>query len=220
LSVICKFPKCDMQNRGLKGGRYRPLTDGEIRKVRDAAVTILEQTGFEVDDTEVRNLSKHPGACARNNRVTLTRAFFEDAVDRALHHRSENRQSAKNPPSRCFPPCEACGLSRQYPLLCHSRVPDRARQPTCRRQQVLPRNLQHDKTCAVGCVFARRHPKCHRNVRAHRGRRECTSKKADRFIHHKLDDKPAQIVSPGTPGIPGPVTDLHQNRTKTERMES
>ncbi len=63
LGTICKILKFVMQNRGLKGGRYRSLTDREIKKIRDAAVTILWKTGFEVDDSRfyyaISNTTKH-----------------------------------------------------------------------------------------------------------------------------------------------------------------
>jgi trimethylamine:corrinoid methyltransferase-like protein len=51
-STTCNILKFVMQNRGLKKGRYRPLTDREIKKIRDAAVAILEKTGFEYVGTE------------------------------------------------------------------------------------------------------------------------------------------------------------------------
>ena len=38
--------------RGLSGGQYQPLTDGEILRIHRASLAILERTGVQVEEPE------------------------------------------------------------------------------------------------------------------------------------------------------------------------
>jgi trimethylamine---corrinoid protein Co-methyltransferase len=77
--------KLDTPSKGLVGGQYRPLSDDQVRRIHEAALTILEQTGVEVEEPEARRLFEEAGARADRSsaRVHIPRALVEDAVDAA-----------------------------------------------------------------------------------------------------------------------------------------
>ncbi len=72
-------------SKGLIGGRYRPLSDGQIQRIHEAALSILERTGVQVEEAEALRLFEHAGAVVDRggSRVRIPRALVEDAVDRA-----------------------------------------------------------------------------------------------------------------------------------------
>lgn len=67
---------------GLQGGRYRPLTDEDVRHIHEASLSVLERTGIEVAPSECRDVFREAGARVVNdrNRVFIPRSMVEDAL--------------------------------------------------------------------------------------------------------------------------------------------
>ena len=66
--------------KGLVGGQYKPLTDDQVRRIHQAALSILERTGLQVEEPEALRLFQEAGADVAGNRVQLPRSLVEDAV--------------------------------------------------------------------------------------------------------------------------------------------
>ncbi|MBN1178994.1 MAG: trimethylamine methyltransferase family protein [Anaerolineae bacterium] len=68
---------------GVVGGQYRPLTDEQVERIHQAALSILERTGVQVEEPEALRLFEEAGARVDRaaRRVRLPRALVEDAVD-------------------------------------------------------------------------------------------------------------------------------------------
>jgi trimethylamine--corrinoid protein Co-methyltransferase len=73
---------------GLEGGRYRPLTDTEVRRIHEAALGVLERTGVHIVASECRDLLVRAGARVdrERDRVFIPRTLVEAAL------RQVNRQ--------------------------------------------------------------------------------------------------------------------------------
>lgn len=73
---------------GLQGGRYKPLTDEEVQRIHNAALTVLEQTGVEVVESECRQIFARAGATVdpARNRVFIPRQMVEAALKLANRH--------------------------------------------------------------------------------------------------------------------------------------
>jgi trimethylamine--corrinoid protein Co-methyltransferase len=69
--------------KGLVGGQYKPLTDGDVKRIHRASLAILERTGVQVEEPEARRLFTEAGADVDGPRVRLPQPLVEDAVDRA-----------------------------------------------------------------------------------------------------------------------------------------
>ena len=67
--------------KGLVGGQYKPLTDGQVQCIHQAALSILERTGVQVEEPEALRLFEEAGARVAGDRVRLPRSLIEDAVD-------------------------------------------------------------------------------------------------------------------------------------------
>jgi len=69
--------------KGLQGGQFKPLTDDQVRRIHDAALSILERTGVRVEEPEALRLFQDAGATvdSDDSRVRLPRSLVEDAVD-------------------------------------------------------------------------------------------------------------------------------------------
>ena len=67
---------------GLEGGRYRPLSDEDVQRIHNAALTVLENTGVEIQDSECRHIFAEAGARvdASINRVYVSRQMVEQAL--------------------------------------------------------------------------------------------------------------------------------------------
>ena len=65
---------------GLTGGQYQPLTDHQVRAIHQAALTILERTGVQIDEPHALQLFAQAGARLQGNRVRIPAALVEDAV--------------------------------------------------------------------------------------------------------------------------------------------
>jgi len=70
---------------GLPGGRYKPLSEDDIRRIHEASLTVLERTGIEVMPSECRDIFRAAGARVDEaaNRVYIPRAMVEDALAKA-----------------------------------------------------------------------------------------------------------------------------------------
>ncbi len=70
---------------GLEGGWYRPLRDKDIKRIHEASLTVLEQTGIEVKHAECREIFRKAGAKIdeNRNRVYISRMMVEDALEKA-----------------------------------------------------------------------------------------------------------------------------------------
>jgi trimethylamine--corrinoid protein Co-methyltransferase len=67
---------------GLRGGQYRPLTEHQVERIHQAALTILEQTGVQVEEPEALRRFREAGAMVdeATARVRIPRSLVEDAV--------------------------------------------------------------------------------------------------------------------------------------------
>lgn len=70
-------------NKGLPGGQYKPLTDGQVQEIHQASLAILARTGVQVEEPEALQLFKRAGADIVGSRVRLTSSLIEDALDKA-----------------------------------------------------------------------------------------------------------------------------------------
>jgi trimethylamine--corrinoid protein Co-methyltransferase len=69
----------------LEGGRYRPLSDEDVQRIHEAALTVLERTGVEVLESECRDIFEAAGAQVDKgrDRVYLSAALVEGALKQA-----------------------------------------------------------------------------------------------------------------------------------------
>jgi len=67
---------------GLLGGWYKPLDEAGLKRIHEASLTVLEQTGIEVQPSECREIFRHAGARLddEHNRVFIPRSMVEDAL--------------------------------------------------------------------------------------------------------------------------------------------
>lgn len=70
---------------GLEGGWYKPLRDKDIKRIHEASLTVLEQTGIEVKHSECREIFRKAGAKVDEdrNRVYIPATMVEDALEKA-----------------------------------------------------------------------------------------------------------------------------------------
>ena len=71
-----------MRRTGLIGGQYQPLTEEQVRMIHEASLTVLERTGIRVGNEEVLALFRKGGAWVDGNRVRISHAMVEEAVDK------------------------------------------------------------------------------------------------------------------------------------------
>jgi len=69
--------------KGLMGGQYKPLTDDQVQRIHEAALSILKRTGVQVEEPEALRLFEDAGAVVDReaSRVRIPRALVEDAID-------------------------------------------------------------------------------------------------------------------------------------------
>ncbi len=72
---------------GLEGGQLRVLSEADVRRIHEAALTVLEQTGVEVFESECRAILAGAGARvdAARNRVFIPREMVAAALKLANH---------------------------------------------------------------------------------------------------------------------------------------
>ncbi len=75
--------KDQVQSKGLVGGRYKPLTDGDVKRIHEASLAILKRTGVQVEEPEALRLFTEAGADMDDNRVRLPQSLIENALERA-----------------------------------------------------------------------------------------------------------------------------------------
>jgi trimethylamine--corrinoid protein Co-methyltransferase len=59
------------------------LTDAEVKRIHEASLQVLQRTGVQVEQREALELFREAGADVQENRVRLSRALVEDAIDKA-----------------------------------------------------------------------------------------------------------------------------------------
>ncbi len=72
---------------GMRGGQYKPLTDGECAKIIHAAYEVLARTGVQIKPSPCRDRLAAAGCRidADKDRVFFTRAFVEEQLRSAPH---------------------------------------------------------------------------------------------------------------------------------------
>ena len=70
-----------MARPGPEGGQYQPLTAEQIRQIHQASLTVLERTGIHVENEEALALYRQGGARVDGNRVHITQAMIEKALE-------------------------------------------------------------------------------------------------------------------------------------------
>lgn len=83
MALSNKSHKQSGPGKGLVGGQYKPLTDAQVKKIHLASLSILENTGVQVEEAEALKLFEAAGANVDGNRVRLTASIVEDAVEKA-----------------------------------------------------------------------------------------------------------------------------------------
>jgi trimethylamine--corrinoid protein Co-methyltransferase len=70
---------------GLVGGQYKPLTEAEVQRIHQAALTVLERTGVEIQESECRHLFEQAGAIvdSARNRVFIPAGLVEACLKQA-----------------------------------------------------------------------------------------------------------------------------------------
>ena len=69
--------------KGLPGGRYRPLTDQQVSQIHQAALTILERTGVQVEEPQALAYFQKGGARIDGNRVRIPPRLVEKTLQSA-----------------------------------------------------------------------------------------------------------------------------------------
>ncbi len=75
--------KITAPNKGLPGGRYKPLTDEQVKQINAASLAILARTGVQVEEPDALRLFRDARADVDGDRVRLSQSLIEDALDRA-----------------------------------------------------------------------------------------------------------------------------------------
>ena len=81
-----------MARPGPVGGQYQPLTEDQIKQVHRASLTVLERTGFHVENEEALALYQQGGARVDGHRVYITPPMVEEALNEFLQRCCANWQ--------------------------------------------------------------------------------------------------------------------------------
>src|SRR5690242_502126 len=66
---------------GMEGGRYKPLSDGDILKIHNTALDILEQIGLaDAIPTGIEYMTRAGAILGSNGRLTFPRSLVEDTI--------------------------------------------------------------------------------------------------------------------------------------------
>lgn len=70
---------------GILGGQYKPLSESEVQRIHEAALSVLERTGVEILESECRRLFAQAGAKVdpARNRVFIPRGLVEASLKQA-----------------------------------------------------------------------------------------------------------------------------------------
>jgi trimethylamine--corrinoid protein Co-methyltransferase len=71
-----------MARPGPQGGQYQPLPESQVKQIHQASLTVLEHTGIHVENEEALALCRQGGARVDGNRVHITPAMVEEALER------------------------------------------------------------------------------------------------------------------------------------------
>jgi trimethylamine--corrinoid protein Co-methyltransferase len=69
--------------KGLVGGKFKPLTEDQVREIHEASLTILERTGVQVEQSEALLHLREAGAKVEGNRVRIPPSMVEDGISKA-----------------------------------------------------------------------------------------------------------------------------------------
>jgi trimethylamine---corrinoid protein Co-methyltransferase len=74
-----------MNTMGLRGEKYKPFTEDELKEIDNAVMEILEDVGIEVNSENALNLLKENGAIVNEESkiVRFPRSMVEDAIEKA-----------------------------------------------------------------------------------------------------------------------------------------
>ncbi len=74
-----------MAVKGAMGGRFKPLTESDIRSINDLVIRIYEEVGVKVPNEQALQIFADKGAQVDKNSgiVKISRTMFEDLVDKA-----------------------------------------------------------------------------------------------------------------------------------------
>ncbi|MGD8403432.1 MAG: trimethylamine methyltransferase family protein [Anaerolineales bacterium] len=83
--VRSKTEKFNVVPAGMPGGQYRPLKEGDVKRIHEASLTVLERTGIQVVASEAREIFREAGAKIdeENDRIYIPRSMVEDALETA-----------------------------------------------------------------------------------------------------------------------------------------
>src|SRR5690606_35282656 len=70
---------------GLETQAYKPLADGDIRRIHEASVNVLVRSGVQMGPTEAREILLDAGARLDGGGVLIPRAMVEDALAKACN---------------------------------------------------------------------------------------------------------------------------------------
>src|SRR5690606_42143772 len=65
---------------GLETQAYKPLADGDIRRIHEASLTVLERTGVQIEPSEAREMLLDAWARLDGERVLIPRATVAEAL--------------------------------------------------------------------------------------------------------------------------------------------
>jgi len=84
---------------GLSGGRYKPLTEGQLDRIHETSMRLFEDVGLEINNEAARHLFQEAGARVDGDRVTVPREMVMELVGKApsrvdLHSRDSHHDLA------------------------------------------------------------------------------------------------------------------------------
>ncbi len=81
--VRSKTEKPNVVPAGMLGGQYRPLKEGDVKRIHEASLSVLERTGIQVVASEAREIFRKAGARIdeENDRVFIPPSMVEDALE-------------------------------------------------------------------------------------------------------------------------------------------
>jgi trimethylamine--corrinoid protein Co-methyltransferase len=72
-----------MARVGLVGGQYQPLQPEQVKQIHQASLSVLENTGIHVENTEALDLFRRGGATVDGSRVHISPSMVEEALEKA-----------------------------------------------------------------------------------------------------------------------------------------
>lgn len=72
-----------MVRKGLEGGSYKPLSEGDIAQIHDTAMRVFEEVGVQVNSEKATEYFRQAGARVEENVVKLPRDMVMELVHRA-----------------------------------------------------------------------------------------------------------------------------------------